>query len=59
MMPVTSLTNLPPPIARTIEIGPLDYQRKLGQAAAPQRGTPARPAPPTPERCSPTLLLSA
>ncbi len=32
MMPVSCLTNLPSYLARAIELGPLDYQRKLGQA---------------------------
>ncbi|MCI4353945.1 MAG: hypothetical protein L3K06_01090 [Thermoplasmata archaeon] len=31
-MPVTALSNLPLRIARAIELGPLDYQRKLGEA---------------------------
>jgi len=39
-MPVTSLTNLPTSVARAIELGPLDYQRKLGQAL-PDRPTAA------------------
>lgn len=31
-MPVTSFVHLPIPVARSIELGPLDHQRKLGES---------------------------